>query len=72
MVFSLVYVVFCALAFWMVLAGLQRVLGDRLRTEASGPGSESVFRTTRHASSVLALTYATATDELNRRAGGRN
>ena len=71
MVLSLVYVLVFALALWLVLAGLHRVLGDRVRS-GSGPGSESVFRTTPYDSSVVALAYVTATAQVNSRAGSRS
>ena len=69
MAFSLVSVVLCALAFWALLAGLERVLGDPVRSGFSAPAPPPLAGASRSASSRAVLAYATATSRVNGRAG---
>lgn len=63
--FSVVYVWIAALAFWLVLVGLQRFVRER-HFGPSRPAAEPAIRMSPSDSSLLVLAYATATSEVNR------
>ena len=66
--FSVMYVLIAALAFWLLLAGLQRFVGGR-NLRPAGPGAEPTIRLSPSDSSLVTLAYAAATSKLNGLAG---
>ena len=66
--FSVTYVLIAALAFWLLLAGLQRFVWGRKLLPA-GPGDEPTIRWNPSEASLVTLAYAAATAKVNGLAG---
>ncbi len=64
MLFSVLSVLIGSFAFWLLLAGFQRLLGAS-NPGSAGPGAEPTIRMSPSASSLVVLAYATATSQVN-------
>jgi hypothetical protein len=66
MAFPVPYVLIAAFAFWLLLAGLQRLLRSRADGPRIGPGDEHVEILTPDGARLVARAYTTATSEVHR------